>query len=96
LVNNASILSLPAVNYPVELLTNLSGEAQILTSTVAAQTATYSLIAGIVQLAVYVWIVGLGAVIVHDLQPEFKWNKSILTSAAAFIVTIIAISLLGV
>ncbi len=96
LVNNASILSLPAVNYPVELLTNLLGEAQVLTSSVAAQTATYSLIAGIVQLVVYVWIVGLGAIIVHDLQPEFKWNKSILTSAAAFIVTIIAISLLGV
>ncbi len=96
LINNASILSLPAVNYPVELLTNLSGEAQVLTSAVAVQTATYSLIAGIVQLAVYVWIVGLGAIIVRDLEPEFKWTKSVLTSAAAFIVTIIAISLLGV
>jgi hypothetical protein len=96
LINNVSILTLPAVNYPAELLTNLPGEAQILTNAVSAQTATYSLIASIIQLAIYVWIVGLGAIIVHDLQPEFKWNKAILTSAAAFIVTIIVISLLGV
>jgi hypothetical protein len=96
LINIAALTSLPAVNYPIELLTSLSGEATVLASSVATQTATYALIAGVVQLAVYVWIVALGTFVVRALVPEFTWTKSILTSAAAFIVTIILISLLGV
>jgi hypothetical protein len=87
---------LPTVNYPVELLVNLPSEAQTLMNSIAAQTATYSLIIGVVQLAFYGWIIGLGTTVVKALQPEFTLTKSILTSAAAFIITIILISLLGV
>ncbi len=96
LINIAALTTLPPVNYPVELLTGLIGEAEVLTNSVAVQTASYSLIAGVLQLAVYVWLVGLGTMIVRALVPEFTWVKSILASAAAFIVTIILISLLGV
>jgi hypothetical protein len=92
----ASTAGLPAINYPVELLTSLSVESQTLLNSIAAQTANYSLIVGIVQLAIYVWLVALGAFIVKALQPEFNFTKSILTSAAAFIVMIIITSILGV
>jgi len=96
LINLVAISTLPTLYYPVEFLTGLSGEAQVISTAIAAQTSTYSLIGGIVQLVTYGWIVALATLIVRALAPEFSWAKSILAAAGAFIVTILLLSLLGV
>jgi hypothetical protein len=57
---------------------------------------TYTLIASVIQLITYVWIVALGSLIVRALEPEFTWLKCIATSAVGFIVTILLMSILGV
>jgi hypothetical protein len=96
LINLASTSTLSTLYYPVEFLTGLSGEAQIISTSIAASTSTYSLIAGVFQLVTYGWIVALATFIVRALQPEFTWIKCFLSAAAAFIVTILLLSLLGV
>jgi hypothetical protein len=96
LINLASTSTLSTLYYPVEFLTGLSGEAQIISTSIAASTSTYSLIAGVFQLVTYGWIVALTTFIVRALQPEFTWIKCFLSAAAAFIVTILLLSLLGV
>ena len=97
LINIAATQSLPAqLYYPVELLVNLPGEALAINTTLIDATATYSLIAGITQLASYIWIAGLGAFIVRALKPEFTWTKCILSSSISLIATIFLLTLLGV
>jgi len=95
LISLVAIVTLPAVNYPVELLTSFPGEAQVLLNAVSTQTAAYSLTVGLVQLVIYVWTAGLGVFIVRALLPEFTYTKCILVSAAAFIVTILLVSFLS-
>jgi hypothetical protein len=95
LINLAAISTLPQINYPVELLAGVPGEGQTLLNAISTQTTTYSLIANIVQLSSYVWTAALGAFIIRALLPEFKWIKSILVSASAFIVTVVVINFLA-
>jgi hypothetical protein len=68
----------------------------LISSALALQTETYTLITGIVQLITYAWIVALGALAVRAVQPELSILKCILTSVAALVATIILMSLLGV
>jgi hypothetical protein len=95
-INSAALLTLPDISYPVEVLTGLSGEATVIANAISVQAATYTLIASVVQLMTYVWLVALGTVIVRTLQPEFSWLKCIAASAVGFIVTILLMSILGV
>jgi len=88
--------ALPNLYYPTEFLTGLSGEAQIISDSIIATTATYTTITAAIQLVTYGWLAALGALIVRTLIPEFTWSKSILTSAAAIVVTVLLMGLLGV
>ena len=95
-ISIAATQTLPIIHSPIELQTQLPGEAEIISAAIAVQTQTYTLITGIVQLITYVWIVALGALAIRAIQPEFSTAKVILTSSAALVVTIILMSLLGV
>jgi hypothetical protein len=95
-INLVATTTLSMIYSPIELQTQLVGEATAISTSIAAQTETYTLITGIAQLLMYTWIVALGTFVIRALQPEFTVAKSILTSAAALIVTIILMSLLGV
>jgi len=88
--------TLPIIHSPIELQTQLPGEADIQSAALAVQTQTYTIITGIVQLITYVWIVALGALGIRALQPELSITKCMLASAAALVVTVILMSLLGV
>ncbi len=96
LLSLAATATLPTVYSPIEYQTALAGEAQIVNDYLVAQTATYTTISAIITLATYAWLSILGAFIIRALVPEFNWSKSILTSAAAIIVTIVLMGLLGV
>ncbi len=95
-ISIAATQTLPVVHSPIELQAGLPVEFEAINAAIAAQTATYTLITGVVQLITYVWIVGLGVFVVRAVQPEFSASKSIAISAAAFIITIILMALLGV
>lgn len=96
IINSASLTTLPAINYPVEVLTGLPVESTVLANAISMNATTYTLIASVIQLITYVWIVALGSLIVRALEPEFTWLKCIATSAVGFIVTILLMSILGV
>jgi hypothetical protein len=96
IIGIVSTTALPNLYYPTEFLTGLSGEAQIISNSIVATTATYTTITAIISLVAYAWLAALGALIVRALIPEFTWAKSMLASAAAIIVTVILMSVLGV
>lgn len=91
--------TLPKIYYPLEVLAGVSGEFQVAYQVILDAIATVSQIGGIVQIAVYVWTVVLGAIITHEITgiavegapslPQFGWMKSILTSAASFVLTLL-------
>lgn len=96
LLNLAATTVLPPLYSPIEFQTALAGEAQVISDALLAQTATYTTVIAVIALITYSWLAILGAFIVRTLIPEFTWGKSILTSVAAVVVTVILMSLLGV
>ena len=99
--------TLPRISYSLEVLAGVSGEFTVAYQVILDAIASVSQIGGIVQIVVYVWIVALGAIIAHDVTtqavegaagvPQFGWMKSILTSAASFLLTLLILGfVLGV
>jgi len=99
--------TLPQLYYTLEVLAGVSGEFQVAYQVILDAIATVTQISGAVQIAVYIWVVALGAIITHDITgitiegapslPQFGWLKSILTSAASFLLTLIILGfVLGV
>jgi hypothetical protein len=95
LINIIAVSTLSIVNYPVELLTGLPGEAELVISNISAQTVTYTTIVTFTTLAIYVWTAALSAIIIRDLIPEYTWRKSISIAAIAVLLTIIILSVLS-
>jgi hypothetical protein len=100
-------MTLPRISYPLEVLAGVPGEFDVAYQVILDSIATVTLISSIVQIAVYVWIVALGAIIAHDMTAQavegaptvqqFGWLKSILTSAASFLLTLLILGfVLGV
>jgi hypothetical protein len=91
--------TLPNISYPLEVLLGVTGEFQVAYQVVLDSIAMVSQIGGILQIAVYVWIIALGTIITHEITavavegtpslPQFGWMKSILTSAAGYLLTLI-------
>lgn len=105
LIALAATTTLPTLYYPIEFLANVPVEAQLISDTVSANTATFSLIYGGFQIVTYSWIVILGAIIVRNVTaptaptgeaveapstvPQFSWGKCFLVSGASVLLTII-------
>jgi hypothetical protein len=105
IINIAAWSSVPSLYVPVEYFI-APGEAQLTVDAITAATATYSLIAGAVQVVTYVWIVSLGAIIIRTVttpvgeapavSPQFGWVKSLLVSAASFLLRLLILFYLGI
>jgi hypothetical protein len=101
LIAIAATTTLPSINYPIEFLANVPVEAQLINNTISATVATFSLIFGVFQIATYLWIVTLGAIITRTITaptgegssavPQFGWGKSFLVSGASLLLTIIIV-----
>jgi hypothetical protein len=97
---------LPRLYYPLEIVAGVPGESDVAYQVISNEVAQVSLVASIVQVVVYVWIVALGAIIAHDITvptgeavpgvQQFGWMKSILVSAASFLLTLLILSFLGI
>jgi len=79
--------TLPNLYYPLEMLAGVPGELAVASQVISDAIAFVSLVGGIVQIAVYVWTIALGAIITRAIT-AFGWLKSILVSAAAFVITV--------
>jgi hypothetical protein len=96
LLNIASTAALSSIYYPIEFLVAVPGEVQTIATAIASATGTYTTISAVIQLATYVWLGALNAIIVRAMIPEFTWSKAATASAAALIITILLLSILGV
>ena len=104
LIAIAATTALPSLYNPIEFLANVPAEAQLINNAVSATTATFSLIFGVFQIATYLWIVALGAIITRTITapsvegssavPQFGWGKSFLVSGASLLLTLIILAFL--
>jgi hypothetical protein len=88
--------TLPNLYYPLEVLAGVPGEFDVAYQVILNAIATVTLIGGIVQVAVYVWTIALGAIITRAIT-TFGWLKSLLVSGASFLLTLLILGfILGV
>jgi hypothetical protein len=88
-VNAISYATLPKVYYPFDLIGGVSGEGTAAYDTILAQTWLISEVNTFMQIAVWIWIIGLCSVAVH-LLAQFSWAKSVAVGAVAYLVTVLA------
>jgi len=88
--------TLPNIYYPLEVLAGVPGEFDVAYQVILNAIATVTLIGSIVQIAVYVWTIALGAIITRAIT-AFGWLKSLLLSGASFLLTLLILGfILGV
>ncbi len=97
-------LTLPDVYYPLEVLAGVVGEFQAAYQVILDSIATVTQISLYIQVAIYVWLVGLSTIITREItaQPvegapvaqQFGWMKSILTAAGSFLLTLLILGFL--
>jgi hypothetical protein len=93
--------SLPTLYYPLELLANVPGESSVAPATTLAAIDSTNFIGSIVQIVMWLWLAGLGAIITREVTgleadvPPFGWVKSIAVSGLSLLVTILIVGLLG-
>jgi hypothetical protein len=64
--------SLPSLFYPLEVLAGTPGEFEVAYQVILDKIATVTLVGGIIQVAVYVWIVALGTFITRAITGDKK------------------------
>ncbi|HII85197.1 TPA: hypothetical protein HA273_01135 [Candidatus Bathyarchaeota archaeon] len=96
-------------NIPLEYFSGVPGESEIANKAVVAAMAQVNLISGGVQVAFWIWTIGLAAFIVRTvpitspvplgedmaMPKQLSWTKCLLVSAASFVLTIIIMAFVG-
>jgi hypothetical protein len=93
LINIASYETLPQLNYPFSVIGGVSGEGKAAYDLILEQTAQVRMITSVVQIAIYLWTIALGALVLR-FTAQLAWVKSILASVVAYVVTILISSFL--
>lgn len=93
LINVASYETLPQLNYPFSVIGGVSGEGKAAYDLILEQTAQVRMITSVAQIAIWVWTIALGALVLR-FTAQLAWVKSILASVVAYIVTIFISSFL--
>jgi len=91
--NTVAYASLPAIYYPLEMLGGVLGEGQTAYDQILEATQPVSQITSYIQLAMHVWTIFLCAIALRLLF-EFSWMKSMLISALAYLLSVLAMSLI--
>jgi hypothetical protein len=91
--NTAAYASLPAIYYPLEMLGAVPGEGQTAYATILEATQPVSQIASYIQLAMHLWTISLCAIALRLLF-KFSWMKNLLISALAYLLSVLATSLI--
>ncbi|MGQ9551470.1 MAG: Yip1 family protein [Candidatus Bathycorpusculaceae bacterium] len=89
--NAATHSTLPNLYYPLELMGGVQGEFETAYEPILETTAVVTQIGAFLQGIVYVWTITLCTIATRALT-EFKWVKSLLVSAASFLITIMILN----
>ncbi|MCW3998472.1 MAG: hypothetical protein NWF10_07885 [Candidatus Bathyarchaeota archaeon] len=84
---------LPDVFYTLEVLAGTPGEFEVAYQVILDKISFVSNIGTSIQLAIYIWIIGLGVFITKAIT-ELGWMKSLLISGASLLLTIIVLGFL--
>ena len=93
-IGTIAISFLPQVNVPIETQASVAGEAQ--TAAISAFQSTFTTFAYVfyaVEIACYVWMAGLCAIIVREIS-GFNWSKSIAVAASTMAITFVVVPIL--
>lgn len=91
--NTAAYANLPTIYYPLKMLGGVPGEGQTAYDQILEATQPVSQITNYIQIAMHVWTISLCAIALRLLF-EFSWMKSILISALAYLLSVLAMSLI--
>jgi hypothetical protein len=91
--DTAAYATLPVIRYPLEMLGGVPGEGQTAYDQILEATKQVSQITNYIQMATHVWTIFLCAIALRLLF-EFSWTKSILISALAYLLSVLAMSLI--
>jgi hypothetical protein len=92
--------SLPNLFYPLELLANVPGESAVAPASTLAAIDFANLLGSVVQVVVWLWLLGLGTFIVRAVTgmvpdvPPFGWFRSVAVSGLSLLVTVLIVGLL--
>ena len=84
---------LPDLSYPLEILGGVPGEFEVANQLILDKISFVSNVGGIIQIAVYAWIVALGTFIAKTLT-TLGWMKSFLVSGASLLLTVFLLGIL--
>ena len=93
-IGTIAVSVLPQVNVPIETQASVAGEAQ--TAAINAFQSAFTTFAYVfyaVEIACYVWMAGLCAIIVREIS-GFNWSKSIGVAAATMTLTFVVVPFL--
>ena len=82
------------IYYPADVVGTLSAQSQAIFNNISSLTAAFSTITTIMFAASYVWLGGLGTIIIGTLKPEFSMVKRVVISAVSIVVTVLLLWLL--
>ncbi len=91
-----SLTAYGTVFYPAEAAGTLFAQSQAALSTITAQSEILANVTVTVFFISYVWLTGLGVIIMRALKPEFSALKRTAISAVSIAVTLLILLLLGV
>lgn len=88
LINALVYVNLPVLYYRFEFIGGVKGESEVAYNAILQETALVSQIVGYVQIAMYVWTIGLCAIALRTLS-ESSWTTSVIVAAVGFVVTLL-------
>jgi hypothetical protein len=91
--NTAAYANLPVIRYPLEMLGGVPGEGQTAYDQILEATQPFTQITSYIQMVIHLWTISLCAIALRLLF-EFSWMKSTLISAMAYLLSILAMSLI--
>jgi hypothetical protein len=106
----ATYSTLSPINVPLEYFAGVPGEFDVANQAVLKALEQVTFIGGVVQIATWLWTIGLGTFIVRavpnaapviageatETPTKLSWLKCLLVSAASFVLTIVIMSFLGI
>ncbi len=93
LISIVTYSSVSSLVYPLELSAGIPGEAELISQVNLESLALVTQIGALIQGVAYAWTVALCAIITRTLS-EFSWMKSLIISAASFLLMILLVSLI--
>ncbi|MGC8896462.1 MAG: Yip1 family protein [Candidatus Bathyarchaeia archaeon] len=92
-INAATFSTLPTLYYRFDLMGGVSGESEVALTKILDEVGLVNQIYGYVQIAAYIWTMGLCVVATRFLT-QFSWTKSFFIGAFSYFASILLVSMI--